>query len=96
MIENFQQRLTKVQRSNKMQDVGYVSQKEEPNSQYEILRRRILSNTHEFWYFVSSELINVQKRANDVLPEVSKALDHVLNMGAEHKRFVARFRFLSA
>lgn len=88
-IENFQSRLTKAEHSvYKQEYLGYVSPKEEPNSQYEILRRRIATNTQEFWYFINSEIVKVQKQLNDIAPELVQSLKHVLNLGAEHKRYL--------
>lgn len=81
-------RLTKVEHPSKsIQDMGYVSQKEEPNTQYEILRRRITENTQEFWYFISTELQTVRKHLGDILPELKQSIDHIVALGAEHKRY---------
>ncbi|KAI4462501.1 alpha- 16 -fucosyltransferase [Holotrichia oblita] len=91
VIENFQMRLTKAEHPSKsVQDIGFVSQKEEPNTQYELLRRRIGSNTEEFWYFISSELQNLRKQITDSAPNAQQSLtpsiDHILSLGTEHKR----------
>lgn len=87
MIENFQIRLTKAEHPSKsIQEIGYISQKEEPNTQYELLRRRIETNTQEFWYFVRAELQNLQKQIGDMAPEWQQSIDHLLSLGAEHKR----------
>ncbi|KAJ8909854.1 hypothetical protein NQ315_013340 [Exocentrus adspersus] len=86
-IENFQSRLTKVEHSfNSNNNVGYISPKEEPNTQYELLRRRIYSNTQELWYFFHSSLLDIQKRANEVAPELVDSISYLLNLGLEHKR----------
>lgn len=86
-IENFQTRLTKVEHSyTQSQDLGYIQQKEEPNTQYEQLRRRIATNTQEFWYFIRSEVVKMQKRANEVAPELMAGLNNILSLGVEHKR----------
>lgn len=86
-IENFQSRLTKAENSiYDHQDIGYIRPKEEPNTQYEVLKRRIASNTQEFWYFVSSELTKLQKQARDLAPEMITNIDHILDLGSEHKR----------
>lgn len=86
-IENFQSRLTKVEHSYvQSQDLGYIDQKEEPNTQYEHLRRRIAANILEFWYFIRSEITNIQKRANEVSPEITSSLNSILSLGIEHKR----------
>lgn len=86
-IENFQSRLTKAEHSvYNQENLGYISPKEEPNAQYEMLRRRISSNTQEFWFFVHSEIVKVQKQLSDVSPDLMQSLNHVLKLGAEHKR----------
>lgn len=86
-IENFQSRLTKAEHSvYNQENLGYISPKEEPNAQYEILRRRIGANTQEFWSFVSSEVVKVQKQLNEISPDLIQPLNHVLKVGAEHKR----------
>lgn len=86
-IENFQTRLTKVEHSyTQTQDLGYIQQKEEPNTQYEQLRRRIATNTEEFWYFIRSEVAKLQKRANEVAPDLLSGLNYILSLGVEHKR----------
>lgn len=86
-IENFQSRLTKVEHSySKNEDVGYISQKEDPNTQYEQLKRRIATNTQEFWYFIHAELVKLQKQANELAPELLQPLNYILSLGIEHKR----------
>lgn len=66
--------------------MGYVSAKEEPNSQYELLRRRIHSNTKEFWYFIHSGLLDLQKKAHEAAPEITDSIKYLLSLGVEHKR----------
>ncbi|KAJ3646334.1 hypothetical protein Zmor_023926 [Zophobas morio] len=85
-IENFQYRLTKAEHTYTKNQLGYVSSKEEPNTQYELLRRRIFSNTKEFWYFIHSGLLELQKRVQEATPDVSDHIQYMLNLGAEHKR----------
>jgi glycoprotein 6-alpha-L-fucosyltransferase len=86
-IENFQYRLTKAEHNyNKNQQLGYISSKEEPNTQYELLRRRIYSNTKEFWYFMHFGLLELQKKAQDTAPDVASSIQYLLNLGGEHKR----------
>lgn len=68
------------------ENLGYVSPKEEPNAQYEILRRRISTNTQEFWSFISSEIVKVQKQLTDISPDLVKSMNHMLQLGSEHKR----------
>ncbi|KAJ8938216.1 hypothetical protein NQ314_011575 [Rhamnusium bicolor] len=85
-IENFQSRLTKAEHSFNSNNLGYISPKEEPNTQYELLRRRIYSNTNELWYFVHSRLLDIQKRASEVAPELVDSIAYLLSLGLEHKR----------
>lgn len=85
-LENFQNRLIKAERSIYNDDVGYVVQKEDPSTQYEILRRRISNNIQEFWYFVSSEVMKLQRQINDAAPELLPSLKHILDLGVQHKR----------
>lgn len=68
------------------QDLGYIDQKEEPNTQYEQLRRRIAANTKEFWYFIKSEIIKIQKQVGEITPDLVPSLEYILNLGNEHKR----------
>ncbi|XP_066146713.1 alpha-(1,6)-fucosyltransferase [Euwallacea fornicatus] len=84
-IENFQKRLTKAERSYEKDNIHLYSHKAEPNSEYELLRRRIFANTNEFWYYMHSSLLEIQRRAAGVT-EVTNFVERVLNLGAEHKR----------
>lgn len=43
-------------------------------------------NTQEFWSFVSSEIVKVQKQLNEISPDLIQSLTHLLKLGAEHKR----------
>lgn len=63
-----------------------MSVKGEPNTQYELLRRRIYANTQETWYFIHSRLMDIQKKAIELAPEVAESINYVLEMGQEHKR----------
>ncbi|XP_045480462.1 alpha-(1,6)-fucosyltransferase isoform X3 [Harmonia axyridis] len=86
-IENFQSRLTKAEHSYKEnQDALFISPKEEPNSQYELLRRRISSNTKEFWYFIHSGLLDLQKKTSGSPSDVTNSINHLLTLGSEQKR----------
>nr|CAH7753493.1 unnamed protein product [Callosobruchus chinensis] len=86
VMENFQMRLTKADHLNNKQNLGYITQKEEPNTQYEILRRRIFSNTKEMWYFINSSLKDLKKKANGIAPELIDSINYIINMGLEHHR----------
>lgn len=67
--------------------MGFVSAKGEPNTQYELLRRRIYTNTKEMWYFIYSRLTDIQKKAIEFAPEIADSINYVLELGQEHKRF---------
>lgn len=71
---------------NNQQEYGHVEPKEEPNADYEKLRRRIGNNVQELWSFVRSELLRLQKQATNVAPEVLPSISYILSLGAEHKR----------
>ncbi|XP_060867350.1 alpha-(1,6)-fucosyltransferase-like [Metopolophium dirhodum] len=43
----------------------------EPSEEYELLRRRIYSNTKEVWYYVSSTLRSLANEFDDLKPKVS-------------------------
>lgn len=86
-LKNFQARLTKADQAvNNFQENGYISQKVEPNIQYELMRRRITTNIQEFWSFVHNEVFKLQKQINDIAPEMASSFNHILSLGAEHKR----------
>jgi len=42
-----------------------------PSEGYEVLRRRIYSNTKEFWYYVSSTLRTLANEIEDLKPKIS-------------------------
>lgn len=63
-----------------------ITSKEEPNTEYELLRRRIYSNTKEFWFYIHSNLLEIQKKAGDIAPDIADTINQVLNLGADHKR----------
>lgn len=69
-------------------NVGYVGVKGEPNTQYELLRRRIYANTKEIWYFIHSRLTDIQKKLSEQAPEMVESIEYVLEMAQEHKRLV--------
>ncbi|KAK9875849.1 hypothetical protein WA026_009636 [Henosepilachna vigintioctopunctata] len=86
-IKNFQMRLTKAEHVyNRDQNNFFISSKEEPNSQYELLRRRISTNTKEFWYFIYSGLSDIQKKSGSMSSEVVNSINHLITLGGEHKR----------
>lgn len=54
--------------------------------EYENLRRRIQSNTNEFWNFVNSELTKVWQKAKPFVPELGQQIDDIMILAGEHKR----------
>ncbi|CAG9765491.1 unnamed protein product [Ceutorhynchus assimilis] len=73
-IENFQRRLTKADHKKSLQ----ITSKEEPNLEYELLRRRIYSNTKEFWNFIKSSLKSTNEKTID--------FEQIMTLGGEHYR----------
>lgn len=49
------------------------------------MRRRIYTNTKEFWYFLHSGLSEIQKKLPDN-GEVSDSVKYLISLGLEHKR----------
>lgn len=52
-----------------------------PSKEYEVLRRRIYSNTKEFWYYVNSELESLNRSMKGV-----KRFHKIKNIVGEHFR----------
>ncbi|KAJ8933188.1 hypothetical protein NQ318_022682 [Aromia moschata] len=71
-IENFQSRLNKAEHSFNSNNLGYISSKEEPNTQYELLRRRLYSNTKELWYFIHSGLLDLHKKSKSLIYDIEQ------------------------
>lgn len=69
-------------------NIGYIGVKGEPNTQYELLRRRIYSNTNEIWYFIHAKLMDIHKKATELAPEMVESINYVLEMTQEHKRLI--------
>lgn len=93
VLENIEVRVKRTENIlNNQREYGIVDPKEEPNIDYEKLRRRIAANTQELWFFVKSEIVKVEKQAQNVAPELVESLKHIINLGNQHKRFV-RFLF---
>lgn len=57
-----------------------------PTNEYEQLRRRVRSNTHEMWNYMNSELAKIWKKAKPYVPELGQYIDSVMEVAAEHKR----------
>lgn len=91
MLENIEARVKKTENIlNNQREYGPIDPKEEPNIDYEKLRRRVAANTQELWFFVKSEIIKVQKQAQNLAPELVEPLNHILNLGSQHKRYFLR------
>lgn len=87
VLENIEDRLKKTSNIlNNQQELGYVEPKEEPNIDYEKIRRRIGNNIQEMWYFFKSELLKVQKRAQDTAPDLVQQINNVIALGNQHRR----------
>lgn len=56
-----------------------------PTNEYEQLRRRIRSNVHEIWNYVSSELSAILKKAKPLVPELGEQIEKVTAMTVEFK-----------
>lgn len=67
-----------------------IDQKSNPAAEYEYLRRRIETNTQEFWNFVHAEVVKAQTLDKSENSELIKALQNVLDLGVEHKRYLLR------
>jgi len=57
-----------------------------PSEEYELLRRRVYSNTKEVWYYVSSTLRSLANDFDDLKPKVSD----MKTMVDEHYRSLLR------
>lgn len=80
-------RLTKADKTiSNNQELGYISQKEEPNQQYEVTRRRIENNIREFWAYVNSELVNIQTQVKSLAPDLVGTISNTIKLGIQHKR----------
>lgn len=58
----------------------------EPSYEYEKLRRRVYSNTQEMWNYVHSEMIKLKKSLSPGDLKVTKQIDNMLDVTAEHKQ----------
>lgn len=89
LISDIEQKLRKESQSESLTQYIYANEKNgeiSPVLEYENLRRRIRSNTNEFWYFVNSELTKVWQKAKPFVPELGQHIDDVMVLAAEHKR----------
>ncbi|XP_025202627.1 LOW QUALITY PROTEIN: alpha-(1,6)-fucosyltransferase-like [Melanaphis sacchari] len=68
----------RIQQSKKeLKDIEPIT----PSKDYEVLRRRIFSNTKEFWYYINSGLESLNKSIKNV-----ERLHEIKNMAGEHYR----------
>lgn len=63
-----------------------IDQKSNPSIEYENVRKKIGTNTREFWNFVHAEVVKAQTMDHSENPELSKVLQNILNLGVDHKR----------
>lgn len=57
-----------------------------PIADYEMLRRRIRTNTMEMYSYMNSELSKIWKKVQPNVPELGSYIDSVTSMVSEHKR----------
>ncbi|XP_018333907.1 alpha-(1,6)-fucosyltransferase [Agrilus planipennis] len=85
-LEKFKERLIKTEDQLVDPEKGYTNEKDDPNSQYEITRRRVENGVREWWYFSNSEIKKLKDHINNVAPDLSNSINKILSLGAEHKR----------
>lgn len=68
----------------------YAGDKGTPSLPYERLRRRLYSNAEEMWYFISSQIKQLQKKAQTTAPHLLPQLKKILEEGVDHKRAMIR------
>ncbi|KAF6205363.1 hypothetical protein GE061_019534 [Apolygus lucorum] len=61
-----------------------------PSLEYEKTRRRVRMGVEEMWFFVSNQIRNIQKKAQNVSPQITSQLSKILDEGVEHKRSLIR------
>lgn len=61
-----------------------------PSLPYERLRRRLYSDAEEMWFYISSQIKQVQKKAQASAPHLLPQLNKILEEGVEHKRSMLR------
>lgn len=58
----------------------------EPSLEYELMRRRVRSNTQEMWNYVNNEMTKVWQNVKKAAPEMGPKMDEVMGVMSEHKR----------
>lgn len=87
--DNIEARVKKTENLlNNQQEYGHIDPKEEPNLDYEKLRRRIGNNIQEMWSFFKAEILKIQKQAARISPDLVEPMTQILNLGKQHKRYI--------
>ncbi|XP_018333906.2 alpha-(1,6)-fucosyltransferase-like [Agrilus planipennis] len=73
-------------KSNLDPESEFFIEKEDPNSQYEITRRRVENGIKEWWYFSNSELKKLKNDTNNASPDFSSSINKIMTLGLEHAR----------
>lgn len=76
---------TNFRRSNPMDNEVIISNGMTPTLEYELLRRRIRTNTMEMYNYVNSELGKIWKKVQPHVPELGPTIDAIGAMANEHK-----------
>lgn len=58
----------------------------EPSLEYELIRRRVRSNTQEMWSYVNSEMTKMWQNIKNAAPDMGPKMDEVTGVIAEQKR----------
>ncbi|BES93248.1 Alpha-(1,6)-fucosyltransferase [Nesidiocoris tenuis] len=61
-----------------------------PSLEYEKTRRRVRMGVEEMWFFISSQIRNLQKKMQNNSPQALSQLTKILDEGIEHKRSLLR------
>ncbi|XP_026684824.1 alpha-(1,6)-fucosyltransferase-like [Diaphorina citri] len=68
------------------QSVLDLPNKDGPDIQYELARKRVSKDVQELWYYVSSELTQFRTELVNKTPQLAGKLDRIIAETAEHKR----------
>lgn len=92
--DNIEARVRKTENLlNNQQEYGHIEPKEEPNIDYEKLRRRINNNVQEMWSFFKAEMLKIQKQASNIAPDLIQPINNILNLGKQHKRYLLNYKY---
>lgn len=90
LLQDLQMKLQRadklLEQSHDAERFGGIEPQDEPNAQYEQMRRKIVNGVQEMWYFVSGELKKIQKQALALSPQLATRITRVLEDGVVHKR----------